>query len=74
MATPLWTQADIDRLKEAIASGHLTVSYSSSATGSRSVTYQSLEAMRSALAEMRREVSGRKRFRRVKISKGFDGE
>ena len=65
-----WTQADIDTLKAAIASGVQSVTYAG--PPARSVTYQSLDAMRAVLAEMRREVGGRKRFRRVKISKGFD--
>jgi hypothetical protein len=67
MAT--WTQADIDRLKEAISSGVLTVSYAG--PPARSKTYQSLEAMRSLLAEMTRQVSGAPSFSRAAFSKGF---
>jgi hypothetical protein len=70
MADTLWTQADIDTLKASIASGVQSVTYAG--PPARSVTYQSLDAMRAALAEMRREVGGRKRFRRAQISKGFD--
>jgi agmatine/peptidylarginine deiminase len=72
MAQPLWTQAHIDALAATIASGELTVNYAG--PPAQSVTYQSLGEMRKLLAEMRREVSGRKRFRRVAISKGFDSE
>lgn len=46
----IWTQAEIDQLKAAIASGVLSVSYSG--PPSRTITYQSLDAMRAALAEM----------------------
>lgn len=48
MAT--WTQADVDALKTAVASGILTVTYSG--PPSRTVTYQNLDAMRRLLAEM----------------------
>lgn len=48
MAT--WTQADVDALKAAVASGVLSVRYDG--PPGRTVTYQSLDAMRSLLAEM----------------------
>lgn len=65
-----WTQAEIDTLKAAIASGVLTVSYAG--PPARSITYQSLAAMRDLLAEMERSVNGGRRYRRVAFSKGFD--
>lgn len=64
-----WTQAEIDELKAAIASGVLTVHYSG--PPSRSVTYQSLTAMRDLLGEMRRDVSSSTRRVRLQSSKGF---
>lgn len=48
-----WTQADVDALKAAIASGTLSVSYSD-----RSVTYRAMHEMQAALAMMQREVQG----------------
>lgn len=72
MATT-WTQGDIDALKPAIAASVLTVTYAAGAgMPSRTVTYQSLGAMRALLAEMVRQVSGAPTFRRVSFSKGFD--
>lgn len=65
----LWTQADIDNLKAAVASGVMTVSYDGPPR--RSITYQSLGEMRKLLAEMSREVNGATTYRRVKFSKGF---
>lgn len=55
IAMPIWTQADIDRLKHALGSGVLTVTYAG--PPERSITYQSLDAMRRLLAEMVRDVS-----------------
>ncbi|WP_369414255.1 phage head-tail joining protein [Corallococcus soli] len=72
MSTPTWTQSDIDTLKGAVASGVLSVNYAG--PPSRSVTYQSLDSMRSLLAEMRADVSaaaGRPRVTYAKTSKGF---
>ena len=66
----IWTQADIDKLKQAVASGALTVSYAG--PPARSITYQSLDAMRSLLTEMVREVNDAPRFRRFAFRKGFD--
>jgi hypothetical protein len=51
----LWTQADIDALKAAVKTGVLSVSYSG--PPSRTITYQSLEAMRDLLAEMVSDVA-----------------
>lgn len=69
MSTPIWTQADLDKLKAAVASGVLTVSYAG--PPARTITYQSLDAMRSLLAEMVGQVQGRTAFRRTSFSKGF---
>jgi len=65
----LWTQADIDSLKKAIASGVLTVRYDG--PPARGVTYQNLSEMRKLLAEMVREVGGGRRTRVASHSKGF---
>ncbi len=56
MADPIWTQEDIDKLKSAVASGVLTVSFNG--PPARSLTYQSLESMRALLAEMVAAVAG----------------
>lgn len=66
----IWAQGDIDTLKAAIASGILTVSYDG--PPKRMITYQSLGAMRSLLAEMVRQVDPSPAFRRATFSKGFD--
>lgn len=70
MATPtIWTQADIDVLKAAIATGTLSVSYAG--PPARSHTYQSLAEMRSLLAEMVRQVNPATiTYRLVKTCKG----
>ncbi len=70
MADTIWTQADIDKLKRAVASGVLSVSYDGPPR--RQVQYQSLREMRDLLAEMRREVNATPSFRRASFSKGFD--
>lgn len=67
--TTLWTQQDIDTLRQACASGVLTVSYAG--PPARTITYQSLGAMRALLAEMRREVNGGTTYRLMKTSKGL---
>lgn len=66
-----WTQDDIDGLKAAIRSGVLSVTYSG--PPSRTVTYQSLSAMRALLAEMIAEVnaSTRRTYRLAATDKGF---
>ncbi|HEX7127290.1 MAG TPA: hypothetical protein VF406_16150 [Thermodesulfobacteriota bacterium] len=65
-----WTQADIEALEAAIASGVLTVR----APDGRTVTYQSTEAMLQALAMMKRELAeasgATPRYQRVATSKG----
>lgn len=66
----IWTQADIDKLKVAIASGVLTVKYEG--PPARETTYQSLGAMRSLLAEMVRQVSKPSPFRLASFSGGFN--
>lgn len=53
MAT--WTQTDVDKLKAAVASGVLTVTYDGPPR--RSITYQSLTEMRSLLASMVQDVA-----------------
>lgn len=55
-----WTEADVARLKAAIASGRLTVRL-----GERMITYQSTEAMLSVLARMEDEVAAAARPRRA---------
>lgn len=51
-----WTQAEVDTLKAAVASGILTVRYDG--PPARTITYQSLAEMRSLLAEMQSSVAG----------------
>lgn len=69
----IYTQADIDTLKAAIVSGVQTVSYNG--PPARTVTYQSLDAMRKLLAEMVADVSSaagtRTSYRLVSTKKGF---
>lgn len=70
MAT--WTQADIDQLKAAIASGILTVRYDG--PPARTLTYQNLAEMRSLLASMQQDVAttaGRPSYRLIATRKGF---
>jgi hypothetical protein len=67
MAT--WTQADIDTLKAACSQGILTVTYAG--PPERSITYQSLGAMRALLAEMTAQVTGSPRYRLAATSKGL---
>lgn len=69
MAEVIWTEGDIVTLKKAIASGVLSVSYAG--PPARSQTFQSLEAMRSLLAEMVGQVYGHTALRRTSFSKGF---
>ena len=56
MADPLWTQADIDALRAAVATGVRSVTYSG--PPERTVVYHSLAEMRSLLAEMVAAVRG----------------
>ena len=67
----LWTQADVDALKAAVANGVVEVEYHGPPR--RRVVYQSLHAMRSLLAEMRREVEGSVNHRKAIHRKGFRG-
>ncbi|HRJ61688.1 MAG TPA: hypothetical protein PKZ99_10975 [Azospirillaceae bacterium] len=65
-----FTQADIDALKEAVASGVLTATYADG----RSVTYRSLKEMKETLAMMEAEVAPAKkpvRAFRVALSSGY---
>lgn len=64
-----WTQADIDRLKSAIASGTLSVSYAG--PPARSITYRSMTEMLQALAMMEGSVNGGTPYRLAKTRKGF---
>ena len=69
--TPTWTQADVTALKSAMATGVLSVRYDG--PPGRTVTYQSLDAMRSLLAEMVAQVNadtGRRGFRLAAVKKG----
>jgi hypothetical protein len=54
MATT-WTQADVDNLKLAIASGVLTVRYDG--PPGRTITYQNLAEMRALLSAMVQDVA-----------------
>lgn len=65
----MWTEADLQRLKGAVASGILTVRYDG--PPGRTITYQSLAEMRALLAEMQREVKGGTPYRLVQTRKGF---
>ena len=64
-----WTQTDIDTLKVAVAQGILTVTYAG--PPERSITYQSLSAMRALLAEMTAQVTGSPRYRLATTNKGL---
>lgn len=73
MTTIGWTQADIDALKSAVASGVLSVTYSG--PPQRTVTYHSLKEMRALLASMVQEVNataGNLGHRVASTKKGFD--
>lgn len=65
-----WTQADIDTLKAAIASGVFRVDYAG--PPARSITYQSTDAMLKALSLMEHAVNGRPGYRLASTRKGFD--
>lgn len=67
-----WTEAERDALKAALASGILTVSYAG--PPARTITYQSLSAMRSLLSAMNAQLGDDDpppRVRYAKHSKGF---
>lgn len=61
----VWTQADLDALRAAIASGALTVSYRD-----RTVTYHSLRELRELAAEMERQLTAAPTHRLAAHSKG----
>lgn len=68
----LWTQADIDTLKAAVTTGVLSVTYDGPPR--RSVTYQSLDAMRSLLSSMQASVNaagGAANYRLIATGKGL---
>jgi hypothetical protein len=68
----LWTQADVDALKAAVASGVLSVRYDG--PPGRTVTYHSLSEMRALLASMVQDVaraSGSGSYRLIQTKKGF---
>ena len=69
MAPVIWSQQDIDTLKSAIASGIMTVSFSG--PPARTITYQSLDAMRSLLVMMLRDVNGAGGTYYIQTSKGL---
>lgn len=64
-----WTAEDIATLKKAVASGVLSVTYAG--PPSRSITYQSLDAMRNLLASMAGSQPDVIKYRRAAFSKGF---
>lgn len=64
-----WTQADIDALRAAMATGALSVTYAG--PPARSITYRSLAEMDSLLARMERAVHGAKPYRLAKTRKGL---
>lgn len=69
----IWTEDEIAALKAAVASGVLSVTYNG--PPARTVTYQSLEAMRDLLAEMVADVGNdsgeRRRYRLASTNKGL---
>lgn len=67
-----WTQADLDALKAAVASGVLTVRYDG--PPKREITYHSLAAMRDLLADMNASLqaqAGKPTVRYATTSKGL---
>ena len=67
-----YTQQQLEELEEAIASGTLTVRHSDG----RSVTYQSLDAMRKLRQEMLEEINasqGKRRRRTMRIYQSGKG-
>lgn len=66
-----WTEEDVAKLKEAVSSGVLSVSYDGPPR--RTITYQSLTEMRALLADMERVVAPPSvTRRRAAVSRGFD--
>ncbi len=67
----MWSQADVDTLKSAVASGVLTVRYDG--PPARTLTYQSLTEMRALLASMAQDVAaaaGRPNYTLLSSRKG----
>lgn len=58
-----YTQQQVDKMREAIASGALSVEY-----GDKKVTYRSLKEMQTTLAQMEAEVAGKPASRRMRAS------
>ena len=72
MATATWTQADVDALKVAVASGVLSVRYDG--PPARTITYHDLGQMRALLASMQLDVArsaGASSYRFAATRKGF---
>lgn len=69
MAAIVWTQDDIDTLKAALSSGILSVTYAG--PPARSITYQSLGAMRELLAVIVASVNGTPTYWLASTSKGL---
>lgn len=65
----IWTQADIDALKVAVARGVQEVTYSG--PPSTTVKYHSLAEMRALLNEMVAQVSRNAPYRLLSTAKGF---
>lgn len=68
----MWTQADVDALKAAVASGVLSVRYDG--PPSRTITYQSLSDMRALLASMQQDLAraaGGSNYSLIATRKGF---
>jgi hypothetical protein len=68
----VWTQAQLDTLRAAIASGLLTVTYDG--PPKRSVTYQSLKEMLALAAAMQQDINaaaGTTSYRFAATRKGF---
>lgn len=69
-----WTQADVDTLRAAIASGALTVSFSG--PPARSITYQSTDSMLKvlalAVAELANTAGTRSTYKLMGHRKGFE--
>jgi hypothetical protein len=66
----VYTAADLPALKAAITSGVLSVTYAG--PPARTITYQSLEAMRALYAQMVRDVNNAPTYRLAGYRSGFD--
>lgn len=62
-----WTAAQLDALKDALASGKLQVRF-----GDRSITYRSVDELRKAIATVGAEVNSSTRTRVIKAYRGED--